>query len=210
MVKYITVFLLSLIFGVFILFSIFPKFILLDKLLMENGVFLTADSVKEGFFDIELKNTNIYTQNKLIIKNSDISLKISLTGLKFTLSCEGKTSYLNIQLSKDFQGEFNSFMCLTVASEVDGKIYTKEGIHGKLTLKGIQAQGRKIDSVEFDFKGKNFFFKAVVDGLNIDGSGNVDYNKDNPLNSKINAIASSLGFNITISGTLLNPQINLR
>lgn len=210
MVKYLGIFLLSLIAGIFVLLATFPKFLFIDRLLMENDVFLLADSVKEGLFEINLKNAKVYSQNKLILKDSNLSLKLTPSGIKNTINCEGKTSELELSFSKDFQANFSGFHCLTVASEIDGKIYTKDGVYGKLLLKGIKAEGRNINSLELDFKGKTFFFKANIDGINIDGSGNLAYDKNNPANTKINAVASSVGFNVVISGSLLNPQINLR
>lgn len=210
MVKYLGIILLSLIAAIFVLFATFPKFLFIDRLLMENDVFLLADSVKEGLFDINIKNAKVYSQNKLFLKDSNLLLKITPSGIKTTITCEGKTSEITIFLSKDFQANLNSLTCLTVASDIDGKIHTKDGVHGKLLLKGIKAQGRNISSLELDFKGKTFFFKANIDGIGVDGSGNLDYDRNNPANTKINAVASAVGFNVVISGSLINPQINLR
>lgn len=210
MVKYTGMFLLSLLAGFFVLFATFPKFLFIDKILIKNGVFLLADSVKESLFDINLKNTKVYSQNKVVLKDSNLLLKLSPSGIRAIINCEGKTSEIIISLSKDIQANLSNLTCLTVASEIDGKVHTKDGVYGKLLLKDIKAHGKNISSLELDFKGKTFFFKANIDGINIDGSGNLDYDKNNPANTKINAVVSSVGFNVTISGSLLNPQINLR
>lgn len=210
MVRHLGIFFLSILMAIFVLFATFPKFLFIDKLLMENGVFLLADSVKESLFEISLKNAKIYSQNRVILKESNLILKITLSGVKSIINCQGKTSEITVFFSKDFQANLTNFTCLTVASEVDGKINTKEGVYGKIVLKGIKAQGKNINNIDLEFKGKTFFFRADIEGIKVDGSGNIDYDKNNPLNTKINALASSVGFNVVISGSLLNPQINLR
>ncbi|MCX7739233.1 MAG: hypothetical protein N2Z80_07520 [Hydrogenothermaceae bacterium] len=210
MVKYLLYGTATLLLVSFLLLSTFPKFLFLDRILMKSGIFLLADGIEEGILSMKLKNVRLYHQNTLLLKDGDLMVGLSLSGLKLDINCGDKLSYLNISISKDFQGEFKNLSCLTYASYVDGKLYSRDGVFGKLNLGGIKAQGRSIKSFEIEFKGNTFFFKGDVEGFEVSGSGNLSYQEDNPLNSKINAVASSIGYSITISGTILNPRIDLR
>lgn len=210
MVKYIYIVVLSVFIGFTTFILTVPKFLILDKLAMKNGVFILADSVKETPLSINLKNSRIFVGDDLILKDADIQVSTKLTGLSLQVKCNDKLSEFNISFTKNIKTNLNNLTCLTVASQVEGSFYTKDGVFGKLSLKDIKTQGKTVKSVDIDFKGNTFYFKADVEGVNVEGSGNISYNKDNPMDSKINAVASSLGFNFIISGKLINPQITIK
>ncbi|MCX7760985.1 MAG: hypothetical protein N2Z81_07315 [Hydrogenothermaceae bacterium] len=210
MVKYLSIIIFSILVGFIVFVLTVPKFLILDKLAMKNGIFLIADSVKETPLSINLKNSSIYIGDDMVLKGADIQASVILTGLSVKIKCDEKLSYLNISFSKNIKAKFNNLTCVTAASQVEGDLYTKDGVFGKMALKDIKAQGRTVRNVDIDFKGNIFNFKADVEGINVAGSGNISYNRDNPMDSKINAVASSLGFNFIISGSLINPKITLK
>lgn len=210
MVRYILAVVSAFFMFLFLIFILTPKFLILDRILMKNDIFLLADSVKEGLLGLEIKNVKLYQKDNIILKDADIHVSLRPISLSLDINCNKNISTLKVYPSKDFDIELKDMNCFTVASSMDGKLYTKGGIYGHLKLKGIKAKLKDISSIDIDFKGNTLFFNADVEGIKVSGSGNVSYNIENPFASKINAVASSAGFNIVISGQVSNLKIDMQ
>ncbi|WP_028951164.1 hypothetical protein [Sulfurihydrogenibium subterraneum] len=204
--KKVFITLITLIISFIIILAFTPKFLIIDKILMKNKVFIMPESVSEGIFSINLKKANVYYNDKLVIKDSDIDLQISPLYQGLNLFCQSKKSQI---LHKTFGGyyfKFDNFKCLEGFESVNGEVEIKEGVVGKLILKNFKADNRNFEFLEFLFKGKSFDFKGRTQAVDISGSGVVSFDQKNPLNSKLNATASAIGFNFVISGTITNLQ----
>jgi hypothetical protein len=198
--------LITLIFSFIVIIAFIPKFLITDRLLMKNKVFILPESVSEGIFSINLKKADIYYDDRLVVKGSDIDLYISPLSQGFNLFCQNKKSQI---LHKTFGGyyfQFDNFKCLEGFENVNGEIRIKDGIVGKLKIDNFRVDNRNFEFLELSFKGKSFDFKGKMQGIDLFGSGVVSFDPKNPLNSKLNAAASALGFNFVISGTITNLQ----
>ena len=74
--KKVFITLITLIISFIIILAFTPKFLIIDKILMKNKVFIMPESVSEGIFSINLKKANVYYNDKLVIKDSDIDLSL--------------------------------------------------------------------------------------------------------------------------------------
>lgn len=194
--------------AILISFIFIPKFLIIDKTLMKNKVFILSDNISEGIFSVSLKKADIYYQDKQVVKKSDIDLYIYPLTQSLVFICQSKKSEFLHKTFGGFEIKFDDFRCLPDFESISGNIRIKDGIFGKLKLKNFIVQGRNIDYLEFDFKGKTFEFKGSSQGINLSGNGVVSYDNKNPLNSKINGNASIVGFNLTISGTITDLKFN--
>jgi hypothetical protein len=209
-VKKILALFFTLIISVLITYIFLPKFLLIDKILLKNKVFILPQKVNEGMFNINLKKADIYYENKPVIKNSDINLYVYPLSQGLILICENKKSEIIHKTLGGYIFDFNNFKCLNDFSLINGKLEIKGGIKGKIRIEGFKVQGKNVEFLEFLFKGKIFDFKGNVQGINIAGSGIISFNEKNPLNSKINATTSAVGFNFIISGNLTNLQFKIQ
>ncbi|MCX8076317.1 MAG: hypothetical protein N3C57_04715 [Aquificaceae bacterium] len=190
----------------FALFT-FPKFLLLERILLKNNVYMTAESVEEGIASIALKRVNLYTQGSRFMYFD--SLKLYLLPFKVVVNglCEGKELRAELSIfSKSVSAE--SFRCTSLADSLSASIRIKDGLYGTLSLKGINAQGFKIDELSIQLRGKVFTAKAKAMGFELLGDGQIDFKSSNFLQSKINGYISGAGLRFNLSGTLEKPQLS--
>jgi hypothetical protein len=208
--KRILTFILTGIFAGFISLIFIPKFLIIDKVLLKNKVFIISEGVSEGILSVNLKKADVFYNDKQVIKKSDIDLYITPLSQGLILICNSKKSYVKYKTFGGFEFKFDDFRCSTDFESVSGDVQIKDGITGNIKLKNFKVQGRDVEFLEFNFKGKSFDFKGSSQGINISGNGIVSFDQKNPLNSKINSTASTVGFNFVISGTLTNLQFSIQ
>ncbi|PMP64008.1 MAG: hypothetical protein C0198_00620 [Sulfurihydrogenibium sp.] len=201
---------LATFFGLFIMLAFLPKFLIIDNFLMKNKVFILPEAISEGLLTINLKKSDVYYQDKQLIKKADINLYVLPLSQGLTLICNAKKSEIIHKTFGGFVFNFDNFKCSSDFENVSGKFEIKDGINGKLKLENFNVQGRNVEFLEFTFKGKTFEFRGSSQGINVSGNGIVSFDEKNPLNSKINGTASAVGFNFVISGTITNPQFNMQ
>lgn len=187
-----------------------PKYLLIDKFLLKNKVFILSENVSEGILTVSLKKADIYYQDKQMVKKSDVDLYLYPLTQGLVLICQSKKSEFLHKTFGGFEIRFDDFKCSPDFESISGNIQIKDGVFGRLKLKNFMAQGRSIDYLEFNFKGKTFEFKGSSQGIDLSGNGIVSYDEKNPLNSKINGTASVVGFNFTVSGTITDLKFNMQ
>ncbi len=195
---YFSVFLLSVF--LLLLFTL-PKFLLLDKLFMQRGLYLTAEAVEEGIFSIRLKRAVIYTKSSKLLSFDRFEVYLKPFSLQLGGICE--RGYLWIERS--FWGLYiraKDFNCLSGFEGLSGELSLKDGVRGRLSLKTLRVQEVSLEEVSFDFKGRLFSVKAKLQGLELSGDGQVVFNPADPLKSKVNGYVGGGGFRFLVSGTL--------
>jgi hypothetical protein len=188
--------------------SFIPKYMIFSKLASNNNIFFFSQSVRETSFSIQFKNLNLFYADKKVL--SDVNAALKLIPLSLNLECKGKPSTFKIGLSKTYQMDFRDFSCLEGISKISGSLKVSDGFFGRLKLENINANGTKLEFLEIDFKDKVFDLKGSFNGIAFTGNGQVSFNKDNPLISKINGKASASSFNFVISGSLLDLKYNFQ
>ena len=188
--------------------SFIPKYMIFSKLASDNNIFFYSQSVKETPFSMQFKNLNLFYTNKKVL--SDVNAVLKLIPLSLTLECKGKPSTFKIGLSKTYYMDFKDFSCLEGVSKISGSLKVSDGFFGRLKLENINANGTKLEFLEIDFKDKVFDLKGSFNGIAFTGNGQISFNKDNPLMSKINGKASASSYNFVLSGSLLDLKYNFQ
>jgi hypothetical protein len=201
----------SLIIGFILLLltiSFIPKYMIFNKLASDNNIFFYSQSVKETPFSIQFKNLNLFYANKKVL--SDVNAVLKLIPLSLNLECKGRPSTFKIGLSKTYYMDFKDFSCLEGVDKITGSLKVSDGFFGRLKLENINTNGAKLEFLEIDFKDKVFDLKGSFNGIAFTGNGQVSFNKDNPLMSKINGKASTSSYNFVLSGSLLDLKYNFQ
>ena len=199
---------LSFFFFSFVLFFItVPKFLLLDRLLLKNNLYLLADGVEEKIFSVQLKKVQVYGKNSKL--GEFIELKLALRPFYLLLSgkCAEGSFQIRIFPSKSFDAEGKNLDCLKQAHIKSMNLQVGDGIRGSLELKTLKVKDFSVDELSLNFKGNVFSGQAKMANLVFLGDGIVSFNRENPLKSSINGKLVGTGMTLLISGSLENPSV---
>jgi len=200
---------LFVLFSVFILFITLPKFLLLDRVLMEKGIYLMAQSVEEGLFHVKLSRVQVYDKSSKLAEFDSVVFSIKPFYLSLKGTCQGGSLEAKLFLNKKIEIEGKNFGCLRGARVKFVSLEIMDGIKGKLELEDIRLKDLKVDGLTVEFKGRTFSGQArVLDSL-IVGDGIVSFNRADSLRSSINGKLTGMGLNLQLSGTLQNPSVEV-
>ena len=200
---------LFVLFSAFIVFITLPKFLLLDRVLMEKGIYLMAQDVEEGLFHVKLSKVQVYDKSSKLVEFDSAVLSIEPFYLSLRGTCQGGSLETKLFLNKKIEIEGKNFGCLKGARVKFVNLELVDGIRGKLELEDVRLKDLKVDGLTVEFKGRTFSGQArVLDSL-IVGDGVVSFNRADPLRSSINGKLIGMGLNLQISGTLQNPSVEV-
>jgi len=200
---------LFVLFSVFILFITLPKFLLLDRVLMEKGIYLMAQGVEEGLFHVKLSKVQVYDKSSKLVEFDSAVFSIKPFYLSLKGTCQGGSLETKVFLSKKIEIEGKNFDCLKGARVKFVSLELMDGIKGKLELEDLRLKDLKVDGITVEFKGRTFSGQARVFDSLIVGDGIVSFNRTDLLRSSINGKLTGMGLNLQISGTLQNPSVEV-
>ncbi|HIP43659.1 MAG TPA: hypothetical protein EYG91_07260 [Aquifex aeolicus] len=193
-----------------LLFFTFPKFIFADKLLERNGFFLITKDIKEYPFSIILEKGEIYSKNERLIYFDKAIANFSLKGLSLKIICGGKYSETLLGYFGKIELRFKEFSCLEHVKLLNGALTLGEGIFGRVEIEGLNLRGVSLDRLSLNFKGKTFSGKISYMGFELQGSGVIELNRKNLMDSKVDGEFNSKGIKVEVQGTLRNLRITVR
>ncbi len=200
---------LFVLFSVLILFITLPKFLLLDRVLMEKGIYLMAQGVKEGLFHVKLSKVQVYDKSSKLAEFDSVVFSIKPFHLSLKGTCQGGSFETKLFLNKKIEIEGKNFGCLRGARVKFVSLELMDGIRGKLELEDLRLRDIKVDGLTVEFKGRTFSGQArVLDSLVV-GDGVISFNRADLLRSSINGKLTGTGLNLQISGTLQNPSVEV-
>jgi hypothetical protein len=91
--------------SVFILFITLPKFLLLDRALMERGIYLIAQGVEEGLFHVKLSKVQVYDKNSKLAELDSVVFSIKPFYLSLKGTCQGGSLETRLSLNKKIEIE---------------------------------------------------------------------------------------------------------
>ena len=193
-----------------LLFLTFPKFIFADKLLERNGFFLITKGVKEYPFSIILGKGEIYSKNERLIYFDKAIATFTLKGLSLKIFCEGKHLETRLEYLGKVELKFKEFSCLEHIKLLNGALTLGEGIFGRVEIEGLNFRKVSLDRLSLNFKGKTFSGKISYMGFELQGSGIIELNRKNLMDSKVDGEFSSKAIKVKVQGTLRNLRITVR
>lgn len=201
--------------GVFLLvlliFITIPKFIILDRILNKNGVYILPKSVKEGLFDIDLLDTTVYDKTSKIAKFEH--LKINLHPIFIEINGREATGYIKFNYNfiksayKIRAKELNAFNAFTIK---DAEMEIHKEITGYLNIQNLKTYGTNLEEINITFKGKNFDIHVLGKEINSKGSGLIVINQNNPFESTFNGEILDSKMRIILSGTLKRLNFDVK
>ncbi|MEN3033933.1 MAG: hypothetical protein ABDH18_02960 [Aquificaceae bacterium] len=198
-----TFFLYLALFLILFIALILPKFIIFDKILQKNGLYLIASSVKETPISITLKDTIIYTQSSALVRFDTLNVSLRPSGITLAGSCEGGSLKIHIKPSGIKSLNARDFKCLYQKGALRARLeFKKDGIMGQMSLEKFQAGSYKVEKLEIDFKNRVFVARAKLAGIELQGDGQAVFNAKDPLQSSLNGQLIAPGFRLIISGPL--------
>jgi len=195
--------------SVFILFITLPKFLLLDRALMERGIYLMAQGVEEGLFRVKLSKVQVYDKSSKLAELDSVVFSIKPFYLSLKGTCQGGSLETRLSLNKKIEIEGKSFGCLKGARIKFVSLELVDGIRGKLELEDVRLKDMKVDGLTVEFKGRTFSGQAMVLDSLVVGDGVVSFNRADPLRSSINGKLIGMGLSLQLSGTLQNPSVEV-
>jgi len=103
---------LFVLFSAFILFITLPKFLLLDRVLMERGIYLMAQGVEEGLFHVKLSKVQVYDKSSKLAEFDSAVFSIKPFYLSLRGTCQGGSLETKLFLNKKIEIEGKNFGCL--------------------------------------------------------------------------------------------------
>nr|NAZ06688.1 hypothetical protein [Thermocrinis sp.] len=103
---------LFVLFSAFILFITLPKFLLLDRVLMEKGIYLMAQGVEEGLFHVKLSKVQVYDKSSKLAEFDSAEFSIKPFYLSLRGTCQGGSLETRLFLNKKIEIEGKNFGCL--------------------------------------------------------------------------------------------------
>lgn len=189
-----------------VFFLTFPKFLFLDRELSKRNLYLTAEKVEEGITEIGLTGVNLYDQRLRLIKFDRLRVSFGLFKVSLYGLCDGKA--LRLEWSPFYTSlKGDGFNCLHGVEELSVDLLAKEGLYGRLSMKGIKVQDIKLDDLSLEMRGRVFTARAKLMGMELVGDGQIVFKANDPLKSSLNGQVSGSGMRFSISGTLERPQI---
>ncbi|MFN7065213.1 MAG: hypothetical protein ACK4OF_03600 [Aquificaceae bacterium] len=178
-----------------------PKFLILDKLLLREGIYLVAERVEEGLTNIRLKGVQIYSDKSRLVSFDTLKVSLGFLRLRIVGLCEGKPFLVDIS-PRERLIEARDFTCLEGFQGLSASISMKDGLYGNMLLKGSP-----LEELDLTFKGRVFTARAKAMGFHLVGDGQIVYNPQNPLRSAINGQVSGMGMKLIIGGTLEKLEV---
>lgn len=189
-----------------ILLLTFPKFLFLDRLLLKNGLYLTAESIEEGLLGLKLKDVHLYGHDSKLLRFDVLNIRFEPFKIKLIGVCENKRLSVDISfrqmsiLSEDFN-------CIRKVDSLSANLSAKGGLYGSLRLKNPKGYNLPIEDLIIEFKGRTFIARAKIMGFELMGDGQIVYNSSNPIKSSINGQLKGMNRILIISGSLDSLEI---
>ena len=193
------------------LFVLIPKSIVLDRLLMDRGVVLISERVRESLFGIRFERVLLFFNGELEANPDLLALELKPTALILSARC-GK-GYLrgSVSLSGDALLRAKSFGCLKRARNVDGELKLEgDRLLGRLFLEGVDAGGFSIDRISLLFKGRKFDGEVDYGKIKLTGGGDIKLKPGKLDDSEINAVFRGIMGSLVIRGKLGNLSVQFR
>lgn len=196
---------------VLLIFVTIPKFIILDRILNKNGVYILPKSVKEGLLSIDLLDTTIYDKTSKIAKFEH--LKINLHPISVEINGRESTGYIKFNYNfiksayKIKAKELNAFSAFTIR---DAEMEIHREITGYLNIKNLKTYGANLEEINITFNGKNFYIQVLGKDFNSKGSGLIVINKNNPFESTLNGEIIDSKMKFILSGTLKRLNFDVK
>ena len=197
-----------LLIAVFLVLGI-PKAVLIDRFLMERGIFLLAGEVNEGITDLKLSDVRIIASGKEVASLEKLSAKLTLGGISLEGRCGKGDLRAKVGWGRSLSLRAKDFACVKDLEVVDADLKIGEGIKGKVNIRGLDTGIVTVDSIELNFRGEDFDGKVIYGKFEFTGKGRVKLNKKDPLSSSLRAEFSGAIGRVVISGTLKNPTVKM-
>ena len=207
--EFLSLLLLSLLLiSVFLVLGI-PKAVLIDRFLMERGIFLLAGEVNEGITDIRLSDVRIIASGKEVATLDRVKAQLKVTGIFLEGKCGKGDLKVNVGWRQNISLKAKDFACTRDIEQVDADLRIGEGIKGKVSIRGLDTGIVTVDSIELNFRGEDFDGKVIYGKFEFTGKGKVKLNRKDPLNSTLRAEFSGAIGRVIISGSLKNPTVKM-
>ncbi|AAC07280.1 putative protein [Aquifex aeolicus VF5] len=208
--KVFGLFLFSLIFFGLLSLATFPKFLLFDRLLIQNKIFLIAQKVKENSMSIELFKGKVYFQNREALEFDYTKLSLGFLSVNGKILCRGKISEISYSFLGSIETKFRDFSCTPFVKKVNGRIELSDGIYGRVKLEGFKTELALLDEINLNFKGQTFTGSVKYLGMELKGQGRITLNRKNFLMSKVDGEFKGNGVRIKVQGTLNNLRVYMK
>ncbi len=194
---------------IFTFYLFVPKYIILDYLLSQKGIFLVPESVHERWDKIDLKKVSVYVMNEKEAYFDKLVAKVDVDAIRIIGECKGGYMALEIRPFR-YNIKSDKFGCLSRFSKVEGNVNIEgEEIRGKVLLEGFKIQGRNVEYIDISLNGDKVNAVMKIDGFDLKGSGRFKFNPDDPMSSRINLRIEGI-IKATISGTVREPSVSLQ
>ena len=188
-----------------------PKAVIIDRLLMERGIYLLAGKVRETPLSIELEKARIFLRDEELGRFEKLKLSLRPFALNITGKCRKGVFSSTLSAGGDLEIKLRNLDCVKRVQSASGKLKIEgDKIFGNIEVKGLKVPGASIDSANFEFKGQDFKGKITYLGMTLTGGGKVKINPKNLRESTIDARFQGKLGNLVVRGTLGNISVRAR
>jgi len=198
---------LILFLGLFVL--TIPKFLLLDRWLLAQGIYLTANKVEEGITYIKLSSPKVIYKDLELARLDSLELSLGFPYLYLKGKCQGGHVEIKLYPFGKVEAKGKDFNCFKGFNLKSLDLTIKEGITGKIELYDVKLRDTDVERLFIEFKGRTFDMSAKALGVELVGGGQISWNSKEILKSQINGTAVGGGVRFIIQGTLQSPSLEL-
>ncbi len=194
-------------FSFFLLFATIPKFLILDRILLKNGIYLMAGEVEEGMFSLRLKRTQAYLRDFKLGEFESLELSLRAFSLFLNGRCGRGNFQLKLSFKKTLDVKGKDLDCIKNVQIRSINLSVAKGVRGNLEIAGVKTKGFSLDELSLSFKGNVFSGRAKTAGLTFAGDGVISFKERDPLKSSISGKLVGSGMTVLMSGTLDSPSL---
>ncbi|WP_448588079.1 hypothetical protein [Thermocrinis sp.] len=206
-IKKILLFFFLLVLTLFILaFFTMPKFLIIEKILLQRGIYILAEDVEEGLFHVKLSKVQAYSKQSRIGSFDSIGFYLR----PFYLLAKGKCGEGQLEVkvfpSKKVQINGKNLRCFEKLYVNSINVEFKDYILGRAEFSSLKLPNLTVEEIKFNFKGRSFDAEAKTFGMSLVGGGVVSFGREVSINGQLTGI----GTRFLISGPLSSPSFEVQ
>ncbi|NPB05271.1 MAG: hypothetical protein GXO08_02695 [Aquificae bacterium] len=207
--------LFGLLLGGLALLVLTPKYLWLEKLVSEKGLFLKAQTVRENLWEVQYYGGEVYYREAKAGNFTVVRIKF-LPLPELTWRCSSGWFKVSPNLPEvGLSLEASDFSCSSLFRKGEWKVkLLREEVFGRAVLYGVKIErglpAEELERLTLRFEGKRVYATVEAGGLRLSGEGRINWKLADPFSSTIYLTLKGQGFTLTLKGPLFSPRAEVR
>lgn len=191
--------------------ALFPKFLIVDQVLQKHGVYIIPKTIKEGIFKIEMDDSVVFFRDSKI--GNFKLLRIMFNPLYLSLEMRDLKGFFLVKyyfFEKIYKIQTREMVLFEKFHIEQADLDLKKEIKGNIKIVNLRLSEINLDKIIINFSGKFFEISLQGKDINAKGSGIIDIDNRDILNSKLTGEVIVKNAKIILDGTIGNINFQLK